>query len=291
MGQALLSMMEDISLAAVQRLAAASKAENGEVAPLTNTLAGLGCQGRFGSNIQRDFARKFKTQQFYVEPDLITVPVMHKDGVVRTAAWPVISPHKMCAMLENNSLAKRILLGDIDVTKFWKEFGAAPGMQRFAGLSAEHLPVRIHGDEGKWLGKERSIMVINWSGIAHAGNTFDDRFMFTVVPSLVYFKQNGCNMTLNALFDYLTWSMNLTHESGLQPGFVQLPAICGCAAPDARIFEAECYEGNLKLTVIGIKGDWKFEKETFAQKRSYNHALICCWCDADYVTNPFFVCL
>lgn len=289
MGQALLGMMEEISMASVQRLAAASKAENGAVSSLTEELAGLGSQGRNGSNIQRDFARKIRTHKFYVEPDLVPIPVMQKDGVVRTVDWPVLSPHKMIAMLDRHSLTQRFLLGDIDLTNLWTRFGAAPGMQRFAGLSAQHIPIRIHGDEGKWLGKERSIMIINWSGIAHAGNTFDDRLMFTVAPSLVYYKEGGSNITLNALFAYLTWSINLTQESGLQPGFVPHAGITGCAAPDAQKFQAERYEGAYKLTVVGVKGDWKFEKETFSQKRSYNHALICCWCDADYVANPFFV--
>jgi len=289
MGKALLGMMENISLAAVQRLAAASKAENGTVGKLTEELAGLGSKGKFGNNIQRDFTRKFRTQQFYVEPDFVPVPVMHKDGVVRTVAWPVLSPHRMIRMLDRNSLTERFLLGNIDVSSFWSQFGAAPGMQRFAGLSARHLPIRIHGDEGKWLGKERSIMIINWSGIAHAGNTFDDRLLFTVVPALVYYKEKGNNLTLNALFAYLTWSINLTQENSLQPGFVPNTGITSCAPHDAPKFQAELYEGRYALTVIGIKGDWKFEKETFAQKRSYNHALICCWCDADYVTNPFFV--
>jgi hypothetical protein len=32
--------------------------------------------------------------------------------------------------------------------------------------------------------------------------------------------------------------------------------------------------------LVGVKGDWSFEKEAFRQKRAWSHNMICCNCDA-----------
>ena len=47
----------------------------------------------------------------------------------------------------------------------------------------------------------------------------------------------------------------------------------------------------MRTCVIGSKGDWKFEKETFEQTRSWQHNDVCCSCNASKAAGthlPFY---
>jgi hypothetical protein len=170
-------------LAKVQKICSASSLESGaSAAELTRTVASLGAGGLHTRNIGRDFSRLIRRNlQMYIEPSYLEVPTSH--GVVR---WPILAPHESIAKLGELNLVNKVILGNLNVSEFWGRLAQDPclapatvaAMKEAAVLGS--LPLRIHGDEGQWLGRDRGILVLSLSGYVHSTHPYDSRVLVTV---------------------------------------------------------------------------------------------------------------
>jgi len=280
-----------MSLSALQRICAASVQEHGAegVAEMTQVLAQLGNGGRCKNNILRDLQVALERDNaLYVTPTYLTIPIAHG----RTMQWPVVPPHELFGKLLQHNVGSRILRGTLDLSGFWNSMATEPGFARHPVVNdhskrAQTFPIRIHGDDGRWSGKERPILVLQWGGMHHTPHPYDCRLLCCVIPGILYRKSRKINHTLRAIWTFLTWSFNLMLEGRWPAEPFPGTVLSALGASQA----GNCFPGGMRAAVIGSKGDWKFEKETFEQTRSWQHNDVCCLCNASKATGtqlPFY---
>ena len=208
--------LEDMSLSAVQRVASASIRKHGDATAsgITKVLAGLGNAGKCRNNILRDLQRALERDNvLYVPPTYLNIPVAKG----RTRDWPIVAPHELFGKLLTHDIAGRVLKGTLDLVGFWNHFEEEPGFSGHPvvtdhGLRATTIPIRIHGDDGRWSGKERPILVLQWGGMHHTPHPYDCRLLACVIPGVLYRKVRKINRTLREIWKLLTWSFNLMFE-------------------------------------------------------------------------------
>jgi hypothetical protein len=174
---------QDVPLAKIQRICAASAMESGpSAAALTIQVASLGAEGQHVRNVMRDFHRLIRRNlRVYVEPTYVEIPT--SQGLVK---WPILAPHETFAKLADLDLTKKILLGDLDPAEFWNRMkldpcissATAEAMTRASALDS--VPIRLHGDEGQWLGRDRGVLILSLGGFVHASHPYDARMLICV---------------------------------------------------------------------------------------------------------------
>ena len=181
-------------------------------------------------------------KQGCVEPTYVKIPLKTRAGVVKEVLWPCLAPHEMFAEIVSRGLLEKVLTGGVDLPAFWDRLCQDATYELLGvlidhakeGSSMPHVPVRLHGDEGRFH-NQRSIMVFSVAGLAHDVDVYKTRTLVTVVPSTRYVTQkkqvdavtrrNGArikrrkgkvNLTLKALCDFITWSLEVM-STGVWP--------------------------------------------------------------------------
>ena len=255
------------------------------------------------NNLYRDLWRLLKGLNS-VEPTYVKIPVRTRKGIVKMMLWPILAPHELVFNLASRGVLNDFMLGSISQQEFWEKFKLEPGFQKmceyFGPDIGEVLALRLHGDEGI-LHNMKGVMVFSIGGLKHSQDVYKSRLLLTVIPGTKYTygkrklaaykrgrnkvtvkaRQLKFNRTLEAVSQFLFESFACLAEGrfGTTPftnsEFTQL---------------GEKMQGKplMRAALVGIKGDWKFEKEFFQQGRGWSSKCICVWCDAsvDHVT-PF----
>jgi hypothetical protein len=140
--------------------------------------------------------------------------------------------------------------------------------------------------------------------------------LFKVIPAPSYLKQDGVNLTWQAVMKFVTWSLKHLQE-GVWPnephvlnsvggsayigtkGIVDEPVflhIYLCTFTFGCFMSLSFSKANATWTgvgfknrgqrmafsgmLMGLKGDWSWEKDILCQRRSWQHNLICPLCSA-----------
>ena len=265
---------KDSSSVHVQRMAAAIVAESGgHVSTQTRTLSQLGTSGKHPANTARDLERRVgKRSALWVQKYLVRLPVKGKHGQEVHVLWPMLAPHEMFAKLHELGYMNRVH-ADRNPAEFWdaaRNEDWARAHPVYEQDLRNYLPIRIHGDDGKY-SKERSVCIWNWSGVFPHGDAQDTRFLITVVPTHIFWCEGKVNKTLEAVTSFLTWSINVMFagvwpEEGFAAASLNGERLLKAGGPLA---------GNWRAAFAGFKSDWKFEKEVFMQTRCWRARLVC----------------
>lgn len=170
---------------------------------------------------------------------MLTVPMRGRRGI-QNVQWPLLAPHEMLAQIVDHGQMEKMLIGGLDLRKFWECFFLDEVFNPLRNIMAEtengqpNLPVRLHGDEGRYYNL-KSILIFSVGGVAHSNDPYETRGLITVLPSTryVYAKRvvPGCvlsngrrikartikvNLTLKAVADFLAWSFGVA-ATGLWP--------------------------------------------------------------------------
>ncbi len=205
----LLWRAEALHISQVKNIAQASALESGSSASgSTQMMAGLGTSS--GNNLQRDFDRRIaKPMRTYVRPTFVDVPWKNINTDVNSMVpWPILPPHRVLAMMFKTGLMSKLMLGGIDLRRYWEVFALEhpnhPGVL-LARSGVLPIPVRLHGDEGQIQRKEQ-LMLLSFCGFFH-GAVLDSRFVSAVFPSrhYVYDSEKVCQ-SLVSIHGFLVWS-------------------------------------------------------------------------------------
>ena len=178
------NMLQDLSLKKVRRLASWHKKSK-----TLSTFAKIGTGGKYLNNVYRDLFRLLR-KDGVVEPTMVTLEMRtRRNGVVRVP-WPIIAPHEMAHYLVEQGMKEEMLLGNMDMALFWKQFMKEPGMNfsEFEDCVEELIPVRFHGDEGTWVAK-KPIMIWSIGGVKHTHDVYGCRSLLTVIPGTKTFYE------------------------------------------------------------------------------------------------------
>lgn len=157
--------------------------------------------------------------------------------------------------------------------QFWDDFKSVqPGLpiyQRTADEQMRTVPIAIHGDEGRGLGKTPILVLSYQLIIPHTGpdclnmsqHSFTTRLLFTLVPSTWYCKDDA---TIDGLHQCLADDLcSLFHEG--------LPVKVG----------EDKAEMNFYVAAIGCKGDWPWVRKAFHLASGYRSTCVCHLCPSE----------
>ncbi len=206
----------------------------------------------------------------YVRPTIVNVPFKNiNNDVDSMVPWPILPPHRVLSMMFKTGLMSKLMLGGIDLRRYWEVFALEhpdhPGVL-LARSGVLPIPVRLHGDEGQIQRKEK-LMLFSFCGFFH-GAVLDSRFVSAVFPSrhYVYDSQKVCQ-SLVSLHRFLVWSLNWCAK-GMWPTEPY---------PDTKFDQYEEDRAGTPLGfnafVTAFKGDWQYEYQSLQQSRSWQHSL------------------
>jgi hypothetical protein len=168
----------------IQRISAASAEESGTTAAyLTRQIGALGASGKYTRNLRRDLTRLVARDfEMALEPTMVMTPTSRG-----TVAWPVFPPHELIHCLNQaGDVARKVLIGSESIEQFWREFSQDPLLDPPAlaavkeAMQRGHWPIRLHGDEGQWSGRDRGIMIMSISSLNHTATAYDSRLLLFV---------------------------------------------------------------------------------------------------------------
>lgn len=259
-------------------------------------FAQIGTGGKFKTNLYRDLLVKLKALGG-VEPTMVRVPVKNRrTKKIVYRLWPIVAPHELLHCLLKQGVLHELLLGaDDDLIDFWEHFMREPDFGKLKQVFDRSVwgvlfPLRLHGDEGKFHNK--GVMIFTLAGIRHHHDPFLTRLLLTVMPQTRYvyswkkvpgfkikqrkpkMRRMKINVTLAAISDFIAQSLQCLVDGK----FPQEPF-------NGTLMTAlgKCMRGqslDLFGALLGVKGDWKFEKEFFQEPRGWSSKNICTCCDA-----------
>ena len=186
-----------MSAIGVQRCCKASQ-DDAEMAgqtvhPEIAKLASLGSTGRQRSHATRDLLTWYLKNVYVAETTDIEIPVMDPGtSGVTWVTWPILEPHLLISTMAKHYPATFARLTQY-VTAFWEEHDLGDprlfehpvlGKPRFKEFA---VPVAVHADGGVWT-HDDSLFVVSWGPLAQEGETWDWKFIATVIPKSIMCK-------------------------------------------------------------------------------------------------------
>lgn len=265
--------MQDTPIARLQEICH-NTFKRGVATPLEAAFAALGCWGKHASNIVRDLSARMRQDLInFIEPTW--VPVLTAEG---PSSWPILPPHELMSLMVDHRESE--LRGGLDMQEFWDQFLRDPWYDNNwkqaarARKLSEVIPLRLHGDEGRFSGKNRGVLVLQLSTFAHSAHAYDSRYLLSVIPSARYFKEKTYNRTLDGLMKFIVWSVGCL-EQGIWPQEPYEGTSLSKRGLRMRGRPMKC-----QFLMVGLKADWKFSQQLLQQKHSFVHHSVCMTCAA-----------
>lgn len=222
----------------------------------------------------RDLVRALGWPQGVPDLKWIDIP-FGPESIVRT--HPIVCPVAFFSTVQREfpEMWKRRLQGPPGASaSFWNSLRGHPLFEKNPDVSTpagfvKTLALGLHGDAAP-ITKHESLLTIAWNSLHVEGTTMQTRFIFTCIR-----KSDIGPETLNAVWGYLAWAMNVL-AAGLTPtsDFLNSP-LQGGGKPLAGGWRASC---------VQIRGDWEFFAQALSLPRWDTDN--CCWLCAASTSGP-----
>ena len=284
----------DLHATQAQRIAYCAQ-QDGLTCPMIAKMAQLGHTGKYTGNVERDFHRSFlqpsmDTLNFNLVPHSAPIPFHNEDNHGRIIDHlDLLAPHETFAQLHAQGpavFAATVLGRKAEYLEtFWQ--GAlqsqTPWVLQHPGLADAAnrrwaVPIFLHADEAEPFNGE-FFYIFSWSSLA-TGNPWTCKHLIGVMRSKHMVHERRRNLSLDAVFRFVAWSLNQLHL-GVWPSSDQdWPRARPAKTLPGNVVAGTRLAGQFFGVFAGVKGDQHFFVDAFAFTRHFGCIKLCRQCNA-----------